>query len=180
MGLLCSPPENCKKASPGTPPSILRFDIENGNEGATLSNIPKLTYGNFEGTVNNFGVLLHRDFVGTTTLHQAQKFGNFAYAIDRTMEGEKDKSSDDRKGGQKKALMDDRIALKGIWEFNGNKLLVTLKSFSIESLQTNRILETLPLPYLKLIVTHVPSSKLVKSIDSSMKQEGSSLVIIDF
>jgi hypothetical protein len=52
-------------------------------DGATLASIPKYSFGNFESTVNNFGVLLHRNFVGTTTLHQAQKFGNVAFVIDR-------------------------------------------------------------------------------------------------
>lgn len=56
------------------------------DEVATLSNIPKFTLGNFEGTVNNFGVLLHRNFVGTTSLLQAQKFGKVALNIDRQME----------------------------------------------------------------------------------------------
>lgn len=145
--------------------------MEGTEEGATLSNIPKYSFGNFESTVNNFGVLLHRNFVGTTTRHQAQKFGNVVFSIDQVMESEKDKSpADIRKAGQKKTLSDSRNVLKGIYDHKGHKLLVTLKSFSIESLQTNRVIETLPIPFLKLLTTHVSSSKLVKAIDNAMKQ----------
>ena len=60
-----------------------RFDIDGHDNGNTLSTIPKFSFGNFENTVNNFGVLLHRNFVGTTTLHQVQKFGKVAFSIDR-------------------------------------------------------------------------------------------------
>lgn len=119
--------------------ALCRFEVE-GAEDATLSNIPKYSFGNFESTVNNFGVLLHRNFVGTTTRHQAQKFGSLVFSIDQAMEGEKDKPSGDaRKGGLKKTFSDQRNALKGIYDYNGHKFLVTLKSFSIESLQTNRV-----------------------------------------
>jgi hypothetical protein len=78
--------------------------------------------------------------VGTTTLHQAQKFGKIALAIDRVMQDEKDKVVDPKKTGQKKTLVDPRTTLKAIYEHKGHKMLVTLKSFAIESLQTNRII----------------------------------------
>jgi hypothetical protein len=71
--------------------------------------------------------------VGTSTLHQAQKFGKVAIAIDHVMQEEKDKPNESRKMGHKKTLIDTRTALKSIYEHKGHKLLVTLKSFSIES-----------------------------------------------
>jgi sugar diacid utilization regulator len=95
------------------------------------------------------------------------------------MQGEKDKPDEIRKAGSKKTQSDTRVALKGIYEYKGNKLLVTLKSFSIESLQTNRIVQTLPILYLKLIVAHVNSYKLVKTIESFLKQEGNSMSILE-
>ena len=56
------------------------------------------------------------------------------------MQEEKDKPADSRKSGQRNTFVDTRTALKGIYEFKGCKLLVTLKSFSIESKQTHRII----------------------------------------
>ena len=67
-----------------------RFEGEENDASTSLSGIPKFSYGHFEKTVNNFGVLLHRNFVGTTTLHQAQKFGKVANTIDTVMQEEKD------------------------------------------------------------------------------------------
>jgi hypothetical protein len=64
---------------------MVRFEMEGADDNPNLANIPKFSFGNFENTVSNFGVLLHRNFVGTTSLHQAQKFGNFAYSIDHAM-----------------------------------------------------------------------------------------------
>jgi len=84
-------------------------------------------------------VLLHRNFVGTTTLHQSQKFGKIALAIDKVMQDEKDKHIEARKISQNKTFVDPRTTLKAIHEHNGHKLLVTLKSFAIESQQTKRI-----------------------------------------
>lgn len=55
--------------------------------------------------------------------------------------------------------------------------MVTLTSFAIESIHTGKTLETLQLPYLKLLVSKVPSSKLVKTIEGAMRQEGSTITI---
>ena len=80
------------------------------------------------------------------------------------MQGEKDVPADGKKGSKRKSLSDGRVSIKGIFELRGQKFLVTLTSFAIESVQTGKILETLQLPYLKLLVSKVPSSKLVKTI----------------
>jgi hypothetical protein len=110
-------------------------------------------------------------------LHQAQKFGQLANKMDRQMQIEKDVPAEGRKGNKRKSLSDGRTAVKGIFELKGQKFLVTLTSFSIESVQTGKILETLQLPYLKLLVSKVPSSKLVKTIEGAMRQEGSTITI---
>ena len=86
------------------------------------------------------------------------------------MQGEKDVPAEGRKGGKRKSLSDGRVAIKGIFELRGQKFLVTLTSFAIESVQTGKVLETLQLPYLRLLVSKVPSSKLVKTIEGAMRQ----------
>ena len=123
---------------------------------------------------------MHRNFVGTTTLHQAQKFGKVACSIDASMLEEKDKPVDERRTGHRKSFVDARTCLKAIYEHQNHRLLVTLKSFVIESEQTKRAVETLPLAYITLMINHVNSSKLAKSIEGAMKSEGSSMVIIDY
>jgi len=55
------------------------------------------------------------------------------------MQDEKDKHIEARKISQNKTFVDPRTTLKAIHEHNGHKLLVTLKSFAIESQQTKRI-----------------------------------------
>jgi hypothetical protein len=115
--------------------------------------------------------------VGASTLLQAQKFGNLAVRIDKHMQEERDKPADNRRTTQRKSLNDNRIALKGIFDLHGVKLLLTLRSFAIESVQSHRVLETLQLPFLRLLVTHVPSSKLVKAVEGAMRQEGSTVTI---
>lgn len=122
-------------------------------------------------------MLLQRNFQGLSTLHQAQKFGKIATEVDKNMQEEKDRSAEGSKNSHKRTLSDARTALKAIYEYNGHKLLLTLKSFSIELIQTHRILETLPMMFLKLLTAHVPSSKLLKTIENAMKQEGSTITI---
>jgi hypothetical protein len=121
-------------------------------------------------------VLLHRNFVGTSTVHQRQKFGKLAVGVDQAMQIDKDKPVEAGQGGHKK-IVDTRVALKSIYEYKGHKLLLTVHSFAIESVQTHRTIETLPLPYLKLLTTHVPGAKLAKTIESAMRQEGSTITI---
>ena len=123
---------------------------------------------------------MHRNFVGTTSLHQAQKFGKVACSIDASMLEEKDKPVDERRTGHRKSFVDARSCLKAIYEHQGHRLLVTLKSFVIESEQTKRTVETLPLAYITLMINHVSGSKLAKSIESAMRSEGSSMVVIDY
>lgn len=121
--------------------------------------------------------MLHRNFVGASTLLQAQKFGKLAVKIDQHMQEERDKPVDHRKTTQRKSFSDNRIAIKAICDLKGAKLLLTLRSFSIESVQSHRTLETLQLPFLRLIVAHVPSNKLVKAVEGSMRQEGATVTI---
>jgi hypothetical protein len=70
---------------------LYRYHAEGAEPGVSIANISKFTYGHFEHTVNNFGILLHRNFVGASTLLQAQKFGSIASKIDKYMQEEKDK-----------------------------------------------------------------------------------------
>lgn len=92
------------------------------------------------------------------------------------MQEEKDKPLQDHKH-TRGSVVDSRTSLKGIYDFEGHKLLLTLKSFSIESAHTHKILETLQIPFMKLMVSHVPSLKLIKSIEGAMRQEGSTVTI---
>lgn len=56
-----------------------------------------------------------------------------------------------------------------------NKLHVTLKSFGLISEKGS---ETgLPIPYLKFLIGHVNSSRLVKIIEPSLKNEGNQVVV---
>ena len=96
------------------------------------------------------------------------------------MQEEKDRHSDSRKGPHRKSFVDSRTSIKAIYEYRGHKLLVTLKSFFIESEQTRRVIETLPLAYLKLMIAHVSSNRVARSIESAMHSEGSSMVVIDY
>lgn len=122
-------------------------------------------------------MLLHRNFVGASSLLQAQKFGAVAQRIDKRMQEEKDRPQENRRTGQRKSLNDNRTALKGIYDFRGLKLLLTLKSFSIENVQSRRVLETLQLPFVRLLVGHVGSGKLVKAVEGAMRQEGATITI---
>ncbi len=56
------------------------------------------------------------------------------------MQGEKDVPAEGRKGGKRKSLNDGRVSIKGIFELRGQKFLVTLTSFAIESIQTGKVL----------------------------------------
>lgn len=122
-------------------------------------------------------MLLHRNFVGASSLLQTQKFGAIAQKIDKQMQDEKDKPQESRRSGQRKSLNDNRTSIKGIYDFRGLKLLLTLKSFSIENVQTHRVMETLQLPFIRLLVGHVSSGKLVKAVEGAMRQEGATITI---
>lgn len=93
------------------------------------------------------------------------------------MQKERDRPADHRKTTQRKSFSDNRTAIKAIYDLKGAKLLLTLRSFSIESAQSHRTLETLQLPFLRLLVAHVPSNKLVKAVEGSMRQEGATVTI---
>lgn len=54
-----------------------------------------------------------------------------AQTIDRVMQADKDKVVDPRKTGQNKTFIDPRSTIKAIYQHNGHKFLITLKSFSI-------------------------------------------------
>lgn len=67
--------------------------------------------------------------------------------------------------------------MKAIYDYKGHKMLISLKSFTIESLHSHKIIETLPIAYVKLLTSHVSSGKLVKTLEGAMRQEGSTVVI---
>ena len=50
-----------------------------------------MTYGEFEKTVSNFGVLINKNFGNETVLHQSQKFGKMALSVNKLLIQEKDK-----------------------------------------------------------------------------------------
>jgi hypothetical protein len=145
----------------------------NGSASATNSfnKIPKLTYGDFEKTVSNFGVLINKNFGNETTVHQSQKFGKIAKKIDRIMMQEKDKPTyNEKKNAILKKIKDrsdNRTTIKAVYDFAGEKLHITLKSFTIESEKSNE--GGLPIPYLRFLIHHVNSARLVKIIESSIK-----------
>jgi hypothetical protein len=107
----------------------VRFGVDGADGSSPLASIPRFSCGYFEQTVNNFGVLLHRNFEGTSTLSQAQKFGSMAIQGDLVMQTEHDKPVEQRKGRQ--LLSDTRTCLKTIQDFHGHRLTLTLQSFSI-------------------------------------------------
>lgn len=104
-------------------------------------------------------------------MHQAQKFGSMAAGINKIMLQEKDKPIYNEK---KNALLkkikdrsDNRNFIKTVYDFNGHKLNVTLKSFSVDS---DRSAEGgLPMPYLRFLINHVNSARLVKIIEPAMR-----------
>lgn len=51
----------------------------------SINKIPKLTYGEYEKTVCNFGVLLNKNYGNETSVHQAQKFGKLAVKVNDIM-----------------------------------------------------------------------------------------------
>ena len=156
---------------------------ENGdvNHNASLSKIPKFTYGGFENTVRNFGVLLNRNFGTETTIHQMQKFGKIAKNMNKIMFEEKDQVLTDPKKlallKKQKEYSDIRTQIKSIYDYNGHKLFVVLKSFSIYEANSDKLYETLPIPFMKFFVNHVPSGKLAKAIEGSMASEGTTVTV---
>jgi hypothetical protein len=151
-----------------------------GNATANSFNkIPKLAYGEFEKTVSNFGVLMSKNFGNETTVHQSQKFGKIAKRIDRILMQEKDKPIYNEKKNailkKIKERSDNRTTIKAVLDFEGEKLHITLKSFTIESEKSNE--EGLPIPYLRFLIHHVSSVRLVKIIESSIKSEGNQIVV---
>ena len=80
-------------------------------------------------------MLINKNFGNETAVHQSQKFGKMAQHINHIMLQEKDKLIFSEK---KNALLkkikdrsDNRTSIKTVYEFMGEKLHVTLKSFSL-------------------------------------------------
>ncbi|CAM6005737.1 unnamed protein product [Sphagnum balticum] len=72
---------------------------------------------------------------------------------------------------------DGRTFIKAIYEHGRSKLYVTMKSFELEILNQNSGSQGLPLPYLKFMLEHVNSSRLVMVLESSLKIEGNQIVV---
>jgi hypothetical protein len=70
---------------------------------------------------------------------------------------------------------DNRTTINKVYNLAGEKLSVTLKSFTVESEKSNE--EGLPIPYLKFLIHHVNSLRLVKIIESSIRSEGNQIVV---
>ena len=139
--------------------------------GSSLTRIPKLTYGEFEKTVSNFGVLINKNFGNETSVHQAQKFGKMAAGINKIMLQEKDKPIYNEK---KNALLkkikdrsDNRTSIKTVYDYKGQKLHATLRSFFVESDKSSE--GGLPMPYLRFLINHVNSARLAKIIEPAMR-----------
>lgn len=62
---------------------------------------------------------------------------------------------------------DNRTIIKSVYEFMGEKLHVNLKSFVVESERSNEC--GLPIPYLRFLIQHVNSSRLVRILESSIR-----------
>lgn len=153
--------------------------MEGGEAGGGLTGIPKFTFGRFENTVSNYGVLLNRNFIGTSTLHQMQKYGKIAKNMDRLMQEEKDQSRPDSKNdaSHRQSITDARTSIKAVHELNGHRLLLTLSSFSIVATDSDKTYETLQVPFLRLMAGHVPTGHLVRAVEGAMKQEGGTVVV---
>lgn len=102
-----------------------------------------------------------------------------AAVINKIMLQEKDKPIYNEK---KNALLkkikdrsDNRTFIKTVYDFNGHKLHVTLRSFYIES---DRAAEGgLPMPYLRFLINHVNSARLAKIVEPAMKTEGNQIMV---
>ena len=70
---------------------------------------------------------------------------------------------------------DNRTSIKTACDFKGEKIFVTLRSFVIESDKSNE--GGLPMPYLRFLLNHVNSSRLVKIIEPALKSEGNQIVV---
>lgn len=70
---------------------------------------------------------------------------------------------------------DNRTTLNAVYEFMNHKLHVSLKSFGLISEKGSQT--GLPIPYLKFLIGHVNSSRLVKIIEPSLKNEGNQVVV---
>jgi hypothetical protein len=70
---------------------------------------------------------------------------------------------------------DNRTTISAVCDYENEKLHVTLKSFTIESEKSNE--GGLPIPYLRFLIHHVNSGRLVKIIESSIRSEGNQVVV---
>jgi hypothetical protein len=101
-----------------------------------------------------------------------QKLGPIAKHMNKIMEADKDKPLNDKKSALMKKIRDrsdNRTFLKSVYDLNGEKVFVVLKSFNIETASAHKTMDGLPIPYIKFIVTHVNSSRLAKVIEGAMK-----------
>ena len=152
-----------------------------GGPSIDVKKISKGTVGEFEKTVRNFGVLMNKNFGSETTQHQIQKFGGRVKKLNEFMTNNTGKVEE----GSKKALLmqkvkdrsDGRTFIKAIYEHGKSKLYVTMKSFELEIIQPSTGSRGLPLPYLKFLLEHVNSSRLVMVLESALKIEGNQIVV---
>ena len=70
---------------------------------------------------------------------------------------------------------DNRTSIKTVYDYKGEKLHTTLRSFFVESERTSE--GGLPMPYLRFLINHVNSSRLVKIIEPALKVEGNQIVV---
>ena len=70
---------------------------------------------------------------------------------------------------------DNRISIKTVYDYKGEKIHVTLKSFTVESERSSE--GGLPMPYLRFLINHVNSARLAKIIEPAMKTEGNQIVV---
>lgn len=100
---------------------------------AGIKKIAKGTFGHFEMTVRNFGVLMNKNFGQESTQHQIQKFGPRVKKLNDFMISGGGSLEDTTK---KNALMqkikdrsDGRTFIKAIYQKDEVKIFASLKSF---------------------------------------------------
>lgn len=129
-----------------------------------VKKIAKGSFGEFEKTVRNFGVLMNKNFGSETTEHQVQKFGPRVKQLNEFMSTSQKSEESSRKAmllQKVKDRSDGRTFIKAICEHGSTKLYLTLKSCELEVIQPSTGSQGLPIPYLRFLVEHVNSSRLV-------------------
>lgn len=72
---------------------------------------------------------------------------------------------------------DGRTFIKAIFQKDEVKIFASLKSFELEILHPNKGSQGLPIPYLKFLLDHVNSSRLIMVIEGALQLEGNQIAV---